>query len=678
MSKFEELIASAQRRHNLARLLTIVAVALILVVALATYFGLTRVGSVKLAISPMDASEVANITMEDGIGFESDYTVWGIKGESAIRIEASGFRTEVVELTEAQWDLDEIDVIMRELPATVNASTTPESPHSSWHVDGVLVSKGAELSMELDSGQYELEVRNPYFESASAELTAERGGELSIDLPLVPAEGEITIISQPSEAEVIVNGSAAGKTPLTMSMEAGEIQVAVSAPGYDTVEDIIQLTSHAREVERNYQLKRTTRDVSFSFSPAGGTIALNGTFSPNLATSAIKLAVNSRHQLRYSKPGFIPAELEFTVSGDEENAVAISLQAEYGDVSVVSDPSVDVIVDGKLLGETPMQISLQTVEQMVTLSREGYRTQIHKVTPAVGAPQSIAAVMETDREYQLRTAPAKYTNSAGIELKLFKNPGAFSMGGRSGEAGRRANEFYREIRLDKAFYAGVYEVTLEQYQKFKGPKPGIPPSRLPVTDITWKEAARFCNWLSAKENLVPVYHFSGNEFTGSNANANGYRMLTESEWEWLARKAGNLRQTRYPWGDDPIVPNNVGNLADESVRGALPLYIPHYVDGQAALSEVGAYTPSPSGIHDLVGNASEWTHDAYSLRPPSGKGVEIDPMDTGDSVHRTIKGSSWRSARLSELRASWRDGSKQSRDHLGFRVGRYLYVETSS
>ena len=47
-------------------------------------------------------------------------------------------------------------------------------------------------------------------------------------------------------------------------------------------------------------------------------------------------------------------------------------------------------------------------------------------------------------------------------------------------------------------------------------------------------------------------------------------------------------------------------------------------------------------------------------------------MDTRPGRRHTIKGSSWRSGALSELRAAWRDVGSAPRDDLGFRVARYL------
>ena len=170
-----------------------------------------------------------------------------------------------------------------------------------------------------------------------------------------------------------------------------------------------------------------------------------------------------------------------------------------------------------------------------------------------------------------------------------------------------------------------------------------------------------------------VYRFVNGRYAGSSSTADGYRLPTEAEWEWLARKAGRERQSRFPWGDDTTVPAGSGNLADESAAGTVPVYIPHYDDGHAGIAEVGLFSPNDSGLHDLAGNAREWTHDAYDPRPPPrASSAAIDPMDTDPARWHVVKGSSWRSGTLDELRAAWRDGKSRPQDDIGFRIARYV------
>ena len=393
-------------------------------------------------------------------------------------------------------------------------------------------------------------------------------------------------------------------------------------------------------------------------------------------SGTVELAPGMTYRVRYAKPGYAPQETGIAPKPGERRTVAMTLDPTFGDVTVHSEPEADIAVDGRIVGRTPKRLRLQTVPQTIGLSRSGYRAEVRTVTPDRGAPQRVEVTLRTEAEARLAEAPEQYANSAGIVLRFFRKPGTVTLGTPRGEPGRRANEFVRKVRLTRPFFAGVHEVTAGQFRRFT--HPGEPPSadRRPVTGIAWEDAARFCNWLSAREGLTPVYRFEGDRHAGSDAGADGYRLATEAEWEWLARKAGRSRQSRFPWGDDTRVPAGSGNLADESARGQVPVYIPRYDDGHPGLAEVGRFSANAAGLHDLAGNASEWMHDVYDVEPPEPGRVETDPMDTGAGRWRTVKGSSWRSGTLSELRVAWRTGSRAPKDDLGFRIVRYLIDES--
>ena len=386
----------------------------------------------------------------------------------------------------------------------------------------------------------------------------------------------------------------------------------------------------------------------------------------------LELAPGATYRVRYAKPGYAPQETGLTPKPGERRTVAMTLDPTFGEVTVHSEPEADIAVGGRTVGRTPKRLRLQTVPQTIGLSRNGYRAEVRTVTPDPDAPRRVEVTLRTEAEARLAEAPEQYANSAGIVLRFFRDPGAVTLGTPRGEPGRRANEFVREVRLTRPFYAGVHEVTAGQFRQFT--HPGEPPSadRRPVTGIAWEDAARFCNWLSVREGLTPVYRFDGDRHAGSDAGADGYRLATEAEWEWLARKAGRSRQSRFPWGDDTRVPAGSGNLADESARGQVPVYIPRYDDGHAGPAAVGRFAANAAGLHDLAGNAREWVHDVYDVEPPEAGRAETDPMDVRTGGWHTVKGSSWRSGTLSELRAAWRAGRRTPEDDLGFRIARYL------
>jgi formylglycine-generating enzyme required for sulfatase activity len=221
----------------------------------------------------------------------------------------------------------------------------------------------------------------------------------------------------------------------------------------------------------------------------------------------------------------------------------------------------------------------------------------------------------------------------------------------------------------------VREVTNAEFRRFRPDhrsgfilQSTLELDRQPVVNVGWQDAAAFCNWLSEQEGLAPAYANKGGRLAPVVPATNGYRLPTEAEWEWTARGLGGMR--KYPWGDSLPVPPGAGNFADRSAQALVPLTIPDFDDGFAATAPVGSFAAGPAGLYDLGGNVAEWTHDLYTVQPASTV-VAVDPVASGDGPLRVIRGSSWKSSAVTELRLAHRDYGDGKRNDLGFRIARY-------
>jgi formylglycine-generating enzyme required for sulfatase activity len=252
------------------------------------------------------------------------------------------------------------------------------------------------------------------------------------------------------------------------------------------------------------------------------------------------------------------------------------------------------------------------------------------------------------------------------------------MGASRREQGRRSNETLRKVVLQRPFYLGVKEVTNREFREFlaahdSGAIKGHSLNRdnLPVVQVSWEEAALFCNWLSAKESLPPVYAKEGDKVVAVAPLGLGYRLPTEAEWEYSARFENARATLKYPWGDAfPPKPESV-NIADTSSKDLVSSYLETYNDGYPATAPPGSFKANELGLHDLGGNVAEWTHDYYAIYPYSADKVYLDPAGPAAGKLRVIKGSSWKHASISALRASYRGYGNTERPDLGFRVCRY-------
>lgn len=155
----------------------------------------------------------------------------------------------------------------------------------------------------------------------------------------------------------------------------------------------------------------------------------------------------------------------------------------------------------------------------------------------------------------------------------------------------------------------------------------------PVHSVSWLDATRWCNALSARSGASPAYTLDGDAVTWDVA-ADGFRLPTEAEWEWACR-AGTTGP-RY------------GALSDIAWTEA---------DGLAGPQKVETKQPNAFGLSDMLGNVWEWCWD-YA-----------DPARYAD--YRVLRGGGWADKHWS-VRASVRRGSMPGTelDDVGFRVVR--------
>ena len=673
MSGFKDLLDKAQRARRRRMILGIGGVVLILLISAGVYIGTAVIDRVFVAVAPNEAVDIAQLEILDGTGWIWKDEIIAVRGPLKLQVSADGFKQEVLTVGDATWRRGRLDVVLKPLPATVTATTKPESDEVRWYLDGTLVSVAAQLTVDVPAGQHTIEARHPHFEPTSQSVTLKRGESFQLSLDLKPVMGLVEITSAPSGAEVSLDSEAIGKTPLHLELQGGEYEIALSLADHDLRKDSFVISSNNPAVSRHYELAMSNREVTFMLTPADGSLTVGGSSVASREFARVSLPVNSRQTATYSKPGFRTQEIEFEVNSNFDNQIKIELQPVYGIVEVRSNPTADVSHNGKIIGRTPVLVRMQTLPQTITVSQKKFLPETRTITPVEGTARVLEVNLVSEQEHRLKTSPDTYVNSIGMKFKLFREADYFTMGSKPGELNSRPNEFYRQVQLKKPFYAGVHEVTIEAFQTFIGSSSTPTGGNRPITGISWKEAAQFSNWLSEKEGLRTVYRFTGDEYLGSDSTADGYRMLTEAEWEWLARKAGRNQQTIFPWGNETIIPQNSGNLADTTAKGSLAVFIPQYDDGQAGVSATGLFKPNPAGIHDLTGNVSEWTHDAYDHTVPSGDQIELDPFDTSNATYHTIKGSNWASGEASELRVAYRTGSSAGNERTGFRLARYLY-----
>jgi formylglycine-generating enzyme required for sulfatase activity len=246
--------------------------------------------------------------------------------------------------------------------------------------------------------------------------------------------------------------------------------------------------------------------------------------------------------------------------------------------------------------------------------------------------------------------PPTVTTAGGVEMVLVP-AGSFAMGSRQG----KEDEAPVHTVAVEAFLMDRHEVTQAEYERLHLPNPShFKGPDLPVEQVTWAQAAKYCNERSRAEGLRPCY----NEDTAEcDFAADGYRLPTEAEWEHACRAGGD---GDYSFGGDARKLGEHAWFTDNSDRKTHP---------------VGQKKPNAWGLYDMHGNVAEWCNDAYA-KDYYKAGPAANPRGPKEGSQYVLRGGSWKSG-AEALRSSYRlaedpgfSDACLARDAIGFRCVR--------
>lgn len=572
---------------------------------------------------------------------------------------------------------------MERLPGRISLqahqSGDPTAPVNGARIiiDGSEVGITPISNLSVKAGPRVLEIQMDNYQDIKTEVQiAGCPQEQSFDFALIPGWSDVFISSIPVGAVVSVGGKPAGNTPLKIELPEGNHLLKISAEGFKTWQTQLTVKPNQPQSIKDIRLQTADGTLALQTQPAGANITIDEKFVGKTPLT-VKLSANTEHEIRISKAGYENESRQVQVATGKMKKLAVDLKPMMGVIRFVVEPAdAQLVLDGKNQGKVPRELELVAVSHQLEILKKGYKPYQTRITPRPGFPQEIKITLS--RLKSEPTGPADViTAQNGYALKLVR-PGPFTMGSSRREQGRRTNETLRKIILQRPFYMGKREVTNKAFRiflaghnsgTFKGQR--LSQDDQPVVQVTWEQAALFCNWLSAKESLPPVYVKKGGRLVAAEPIGNGYRLPTEAEWEYCARFTKNQGALKYPWGNQFPPTSPSGNYADTSAQKLLPAYIDNYNDGYPVTAPVATFKANDLALYDLDGNVAEWCHDFYTIYTYNTHKADIDPSGPPEGKHHVVKGASWKYASMSKLRLAYRDYSDAKRPDLGFRICRY-------
>lgn len=264
--------------------------------------------------------------------------------------------------------------------------------------------------------------------------------------------------------------------------------------------------------------------------------------------------------------------------------------------------------------------------------------------------------------------------------------GTFLMGSPASERMRDEDEAQHSVTVDD-FYCDAFEVRQSDYERLMGKNPSWNKgANLPVENVSFYDALEYCNKKSLAEGLAAVYKIGGKNAKFPDVSvdlaADGYRLLTEAEWEYACRAGTTTIFSTGNW-NNPKDANYEGSypylIEENYVRRTNPNVQPGLNRGKTVAVDLLA--PNAFGLYNMHGNVSEWVFDYYGDYGDSvsasgvarsfGEKSVLNPLGASTGVYRVNRGGGFNDFGK-HLRSAYRSASNPlTKDrNLGFRIAR--------
>ena len=273
--------------------------------------------------------------------------------------------------------------------------------------------------------------------------------------------------------------------------------------------------------------------------------------------------------------------------------------------------------------------------------------------------EQIEKLNETYKKYKIKSARKSIKNTKKSGAGTFEDMVVVN-GGKYKPSFRQDEVKVMDLEVSK------YQVTNNLWNKIMKNTSG---DMLPVENITYWQALEFCNKLSEKYGLKPVYKINDNsikiiELDGKEShpqyadfsNTEGFRLPTEVEWEWFAR-GGEVAIQNNTFGYTYSGSDNIDEVS---------VYNAYHRDSRIA--PVGIKKSNQLGLYDCCGNVWEWCYDTWGKNVYTENGFIYDESEG----KRVLRGGSWNSF-MGYCTVIYRE-NREAEDYFnsGFRVVRTL------
>ena len=312
----------------------------------------------------------------------------------------------VIEINEKSSQV--IDINLKKLPGVIQFKTQPDVDYELY-VNEERIKSDTEGSYSIEAGKQNIELRFEKYFSIQEQLIIEgMNQEQQFIFDLEPAWADVQINTDPSEAEVILDGQNKGFSPLDLDVIDGDHTVLIRKSGYKDLTSELSVEAGEEIITEPFKLARLDSKLQIISSPEGASVNLNSVY---LGMTPIDLELEPlvTHLISFSKPGFRTQDKSIQLdtvetlksTGKDSELLKVDLQPIYGNVNIQGTKDALVINNNETIGRIPLKVNLIAKEQTLTVKKDGLVTQEIKVKPTPGFDQTLNIRLLTEEELSL-------------------------------------------------------------------------------------------------------------------------------------------------------------------------------------------------------------------------------------------------------------------------------------
>ena len=282
-------------------------------------------GSIAFSSSPSGA----NIYLDGTLVGMTAATITNVSpGSHSYTLTLSGYNDYTGTVTVTAGQTSTVSATLTALPTTgsIAFSSTPSA--ANIYIDNILQSiKTPATITNVSAGSHTYIIRLSGYNDSTGNVTVTAGQTSNVSVTLTPNTGSISFTSSPSGADIYLDGTVVGMTPATItSVTPGTHSYTISLSGYNSATGTTTVTAgQTATVSVTLTPIVTTGSISFTTSPSGASIYVDGTLQTLTTPATITNVSAGSHSYRLSLSGYNDATGTVTVTAGQTSTVSVTL-----------------------------------------------------------------------------------------------------------------------------------------------------------------------------------------------------------------------------------------------------------------------------------------------------------------------------------------------------------------